>query len=319
MPKIIFHNQPKLSEHEVDREFNERRVALVPLIEDFVSSSNQFKDGEVEVTFSDKGVSSLVCFLKTASRKLVLKVPLSLTGIAGEALFLKAWEKVGVKVPHVFSEGMLGNHNYLLIEYIDAPMLAGLNSHEEMIEKGIYLEMGQTLRLMHEPKGQGWGKVVSGRGEYDNFTDWLGAGDTLKRIEYVKDNQLLGSEHGSLEKAFALLMDYVGPGIESSYCHLDFGCNNIFATQPITVFDPNPQFSHGVIDVGRTIVNHLALGIFPQPFVDGYFNGEVYDKQVLQASILFSALIKLPYQHKRHKTEFIQNIQKYLRENSSLL
>lgn len=316
MTQVTFLNQPKLSEHEVDREFNERRLALVPLIESFILSSDQFKGDEVSVSFSHKGVSSLVCILETDGKKFVLKMPLSLIKNDSEPLFLQAWEKVGVKVPHVFAEGMLGNHSYTLMEYIDAPLLGDVYSHEDKIAKGIYLEMGKTLRMMHEPRGKGWGQVFAGRGEYDNFADYLKAEDILKRIQYVRDNQLLGEEHGSLDKAFVVLVDHVGPGIESSYCHLDFGCNNIFATQSITVFDPNPQFSHGIIDVGRTIVNHLALGIFPQQFVDGYFGGELYDKKVFQASVLFNALIKLPYQHKRKRTEFIKNIQKYLVENS---
>ena len=36
--KIIFLNQPKLSEHEVEAQFNERRLDLLPHVENFISS-----------------------------------------------------------------------------------------------------------------------------------------------------------------------------------------------------------------------------------------------------------------------------------------
>jgi hypothetical protein len=37
--EVIFTNQPKLSKHEEDKTFNERRTNLVPQIKEFVSTS----------------------------------------------------------------------------------------------------------------------------------------------------------------------------------------------------------------------------------------------------------------------------------------
>src|SRR3989344_7939285 len=121
---IIFKNEPKLSEHEVDSKFNERRITLIPFVKDFISNHDLFKDKGVSVTFAQKGISSLVCIIESLNEKLVLKIHLSVSHSLGEGQFLKVWEQAGVKVPHVIEDGMLNGHAYTLMQYIDAPMLS---------------------------------------------------------------------------------------------------------------------------------------------------------------------------------------------------
>ena len=153
---ITFHNEPKLSEHEVDRNFNERRLALVPLIRDFISANDRFKGREVGVTFAEKGVSSLIAIIETPAEKMVLKIPLSNGFAEGEAQFLGVWEQAGVKVPHVFEAGVLGERSYTLMGYVDAPVLADAYSHDERLEKNIYEEMGQTIQEIRADGRCGW-------------------------------------------------------------------------------------------------------------------------------------------------------------------
>lgn len=316
---IVFKNEPKLSEHEVDKSFNERRINLIPHVKDFISNHDLFKDKEISITFAQKGIGSLVCIIESSKEKLVLKIHLSLSHSLGEGRFLKEWEQAGVTVPHVIQDGMISGHAYTLMKYIDAPILSAAYNNEELIKNGTYFEMGQTLSAMHSPKIEGYGRVVDGRAEFTEFKDWINSEDMQKRYQYVNENMLLGEEHGSLAAAIEILTEHANSEKKSSYCHDDFGASNIFATHPITVFDPNPRFNNGYIDLGRTLYNHIAKGVFPKQLVDGYFENKPYNEKVLHASVLISSYFKFPYAHKTERLKIMQNIQEYLIENKHLL
>jgi len=318
---IVFKNKPKLSEHEADGKFNERRITLVPQVEKYISSNERFKGIETSVTFAHEGVSSLICIIETPNEKLVLKVHLSILRNMDEGQFLSVWGQAGVSVPHVIEEGMLNGHAYVLMDYIDALILGEKFSQEELIEKNLYFEMGAVLHAMHEPKGEGYGRIIDGKAEFSNFKDWLESENMQNRFKYVKDNKVLGEEHGSLSLACKILLEYVGDK-KSSYCHFDFGSLNIFATNPITIFDPNPQFNNGYIDLGYSAVVHIARnGTFPQQMVDGYFagNNKPYNEKVLQASIIINTCMKFSYWHKINKLKSIKNVQEYLIETKHIL
>lgn len=321
-PKIIFKNKPKLSENadnEVQVRFNERRASLISPIEEFISKHERFQGKEISVTFSQEGASSLVLILESLDEKLVLKVSLSVTNSFGEAKFLQVWEEVGVKVPKIFESGYITDHPYILMEFIDAPLLSTLYTHEERLARGVYEEMGKTLRLMHEPKARGFGRVtVDGQAEYDNFSDWLFSESIQKKIDLAREYGLLNKEHGSSELALDVLKTFVGDKKESSYCHDDFG-GNIFATKPLTVFDPNPMFNDPYLDIGRTIANHVAQGVFPHGFLEGYFAGEAYNERALHAAVFLNIVMKLPYQLKNKRSELVRNAQNYLVENRKFL
>ena len=80
-PSLInFKNQPKLTGDEVDKNRDELRLALVTQIEDFLSTDELFKNKEVTVTLSERGISSLVCFIEAEGIKYVLKMPLNYFG-----------------------------------------------------------------------------------------------------------------------------------------------------------------------------------------------------------------------------------------------
>ncbi len=316
---IVFKNEPKLSENEADSKFNERRIALIPQVEQFISSNKRFKGKETSISFAHEGVSSLICIIETQDEKLVLKIHLSILRSTDEGQFLSVWEQAGVSVPHVLEEGMLNGHAYVLMDYIDAPLLGEKYSKEKLIDNGLRSEMGSTLRKMHEPKGEGYGHLIDGKGEFSSFKDWLASENMQNRFKYVKDNGVLGEEHGSLPLACKILLEYIGDK-KSSYCHFDFGSKNIFATNPITVFDPNPELNNGYLDLGRSVVIGLAHGgVFPNQLVDGYFADESCNEKVLQASILINSYYKFNYWHKINKLKAIKNVQDYLLRTKDLL
>ena len=256
---ITFTNEPKLSPHEVDRSRNESRITIVAGLTDFVENNTHFKGKDVCVTFAQDGVSSLVMILDARGEKYVLKTPL-ITGRGDlEPLFLRTWEAVGVLVPHIFEEGKLGEYPYALMNYIDAPLLKNLyGSREALLEKGMYKEMGRVMQRMHVPRAYGYGIPREGKVEYNTFGEWLSDGYLDNRIAYGKENGLFQNMQLP-HKAVELLKGAYGNETKSAYCHNDFDACNIFGTEPITVFDPNPSFNHPYLDLGTAITTGTSL------------------------------------------------------------
>ncbi len=320
--KVTFVNEPKLMIHERDRESNEKRLALVPQIQEFVSNHPLFKDKNNQITFFHKGVSSLVSLIESGKEKSVLKISLIYKNNSSEGKFLSEWEKVGVTVPHVIEEGLFGEHPYVLMKYIDAPSLGEKYSPEEMIDKKIFLQMGQTLRKMHNSKADGFGSIVDGKPQYPDFETWVNKyikGSRFQgKIKFSKDNNLLSDEeHGSLDEAINILKDFVEKDPQSTYCHDDFSSGNIFATEPLTVFDPNPTLNHPYLDLGRSIViapnSKVEFGEADKQILDGYFAGENFDRKALQASILLNAYMKFRYWHSVAGHQRIAKVQEFLK------
>ncbi len=323
--KIIFTNAPKLSEHEVDQKFNDRRKKLIPLIEDFLSQHALFKDKEVNVTFLHAGVSSLVSIIETLDKKLILKIPLAIPSSRLEGAFLNAWESAGVKVPHVFEEGPIGEHFYILMEYIDSVTVGVKHNATVKLDKNIYYDLGKLLRKMHEVKSEGYSNIVNkiSEPEYLSIAEWLKGDSSMQiQIEYVKEHQLLDDKkHGSIEEVFKILITGIGESKESVYCHNDFGGGNVFATEPLTVFDPWPCFHHPFMDITRSmiLISKEGVGKVGQQFLDGYFGNEKYDKKLFHAFLILNIVVKLPYMHKTKGLEKIEGLQNYLERTRYLL
>ncbi len=323
-PKITCTNEPKLSDQEADKEFNERRLSLVPHAKEFISNHKLFRHENVNITFATLGISSLISIIAVRSEKLVLKIPLSKDYSPGESQFLNAWENAGVSVPHVIETGDIDHQEYTLMKYVDAPVLSEKYSKKELLEKGIYSEMGKTLRQMHTPVAEGYGDVIDGHAEFSTFKEWIDSEDMQHRVAYVLEHELLGEQHGTFEEIREVLIQHVQTHPESSYCHDDFGTANIFATEPITVFDPNPRFNNGYIDLGRSLMIHIANGGTDESkaqWFKGYFGETPYDEKVVHAAIALATYMKFVYWHKviSKRTEMIDRAQTYLKENRHLL
>lgn len=319
IPKIHFKNSPKLSEHEKDQRDNEKRLLLVPIIEQYLANPERFQGKEMSVNFSETGVSSLVALLETPEEKLVLKIPLASTPIENEGHFLQTWEEYGVSVPHIVEEGDLEGHRYTLMEYIEAPTLSTSHTYSELVEEKKFVDIGQTLRKMHSPQTEGYGRVLNGQAEYATFADWLQGTDIQNKITYTRENKLLGEHEEFLPTAYSLLTNHADTQQHSTLCHNDLAAYNIFDTEPITVFDPDPRLNNGYIDLGRSIVIALAHSGLPetaQQIIEGYFGTEPYDKEVLKASILLNCCIKFPRWHSR---ENLNNIEKFKQRQQHVL
>ena len=314
---ITFKNEPKLSEHEVDRDANERRLMLVSEIERFLRSDELFAGKDVRVEFSHGGVSSLLSFVEAGEDKYVLKIPLN-PASEGEAAFLKEWESLGVRVPHVYREGRIADNPYILMQYIDAPTLEK-KINEGLATENAFLEMGKTLARMHLAKTKEYGRIVQGRPEHATFEDWI-RHRLENRIKKAREYDVLNEDHGSLDKAIDVLVSYVEKQQGSSYCHGDFTADNVLTTEPLTVIDPNPSYNDGIIDLGLTIVREVAKGHKADEIVRGYFDGtENFDVRVLQAAVIVGFYGMRPYWHERNRAKKIRDTQKYLVERAHLL
>lgn len=321
---VTFLNQPKLSLHEIDKQSNERRIALISHVESFLTQHPLFKDKNVQVTFPSVGSASFTCIILTSEIKRVLKIPLSSHSFyEREGYFLNAWERVGVKVPHVIEEGRIDNSYYLLMEFINAKTLPEEYKKRAMIREEIFVKMGSTLRMMHYAKSEGFGVVKDGKGLYSKFSDWLDY-EITRKASYADEKRFLDdNKHGDFQTAVRVINDFVGNSIESCYCHNDFAYQNIFATDPLTVFDPIPIFGHPYMDLARAIVIALGRGISDEAseqLIKGYSRNDLaVDRSALQAAIILQSYIKFGYWSKTGKEQGIKDVLVYLEKTKNLL
>ncbi len=311
---IIFNNEPRLSEHEADKELNTKRLELVPVVRDFISTHERFQGQSVTVTFNNTGIASLVSIIETPNDKTVLKIPLD-PKCEGEALFLKAWNELGVTVPKVINDGLIAGNHYILMDYIQAEILRDSNTYEQLVKKGTFTEMGRILRRMHMPRAEGFGRITNGKAKYVEFRDWLESDYIAKNIRYVRENGVLSDEHGSIQTAFETLLSHMRGSATSTYCHNDFFPNNIFDTDPLTIFDPDPSLNDGYIDLGRSIIMAVGYGGLPEAgtqLTKGYFDDESFDQSTLRSAILLNSHLKVARWHKVKNFKNITNIQRYL-------
>ena len=317
-PHIVLRNEPKLSEDEADADLNEMRLEFVSHIKDFVATSDHFNDEEeVGIEFAHKGVGSVIAIIDTSTDKWVLKIPRSKRFSAGEGQFLQVWEESGVAVPHVIDTGELYGSSYTLMQFIDAPTLDTRYTYEELITNGTFTEMGKTLRLMHATPASGYGFVVDGKPEFETVEEWLAGDDMKKRFDYIEKHNIFEGIEDELAKALQVIIGHAKE-TDTTYCHDDFGQANIFATEPLTVFDPNPRFNSGYSDLGKVKFFNIAFNGSPEALkqlLDGYFGEDVCDDRVLNAYTLISFVYKCPYWQKKGRDKELQKAKDYFSEN----
>jgi aminoglycoside phosphotransferase (APT) family kinase protein len=320
---VRFLNEPKLSTYDVDSENNQRRLALVGPVGRFVQSHPLFVGREVCVSFATTGVSSLVAILQAGDEKAVLKIPLGGNPPESEARFLRAWADAGVAVPHVLETGTLAERPYLLMRHIDAPLLVKRGA-DSLVGDGSFREMGRTLRQMHTPAASGYGRVRDGAPEHSSFREWVAASDFRRKVEKIRVEGLLDSSaHGRIEDAVELLAARCESDPRVSYCHNDLSPANIFDTQPMTVFDPDPIIGHGFIDLGRAMIISVSLeptGEAVDELAAGYYGpGEGVDAHTHHASLLFNAYRKFSYWSMTGQELRMQRVRSYLAAAKSAL
>lgn len=318
-PNVILRNAPKLSEHEVDNDLNKMRTEFVPYIQDFVTTHDLFKnEPEVGIEFAHQGVSSIIAIIDSSSSadKWVLKIHRSKKHPAGEGLFFTVWEEAGVSVPHILETGEINGLPYTLMNFVDAPTLDTAYSREELLDKGAFIEMGKILRLMHSVDADGYGSVVDEKPEFKNVEDWLEGEDIKKRFDYIREHGLLNGLEDTLQKSIGVIKRH-GKNNRSTYCHTDFLPANMFATNPITIFDSIPKFNSGYYDLGRIkfeqIADNNATETFEQ-LLKGYFVEKECDDEVLMAYTFLAFCMKARYWHQTRRVDRLETVRQYFIE-----
>lgn len=318
-PMVVFRNEPRISEHEVDQPFNEMKKEFIPYIKEFVTGHNLFKnEDEVGITFAHKGVSSIITIIDTASNKWVLKIPRSKELSAGEGQFFTVWEQAGVSVPHVLETGEMHGLPYTLMDFVDAPTIDTAYSQEELLDKKMFAEMGQILRVMHSVNADGYGSVVDEKPEFKTVEEWFASKDMRMRFDYIEEHGLLKGFEGILQKSIQAIKDYAKTH-QSTYCHADFGTANMFATHPITIFDSNPKFNSGYYDLGRIKFGQIAAKNTPEVFeqiLSGYFESEECNDEILMAYTFLAFCMKAWYWHQTGKVEQLETAKQYFIKNN---
>ncbi len=315
---INFLNQPTLSSHEIYNSSNERRISLIPHIETLLKQHQFFKDKEISVFFPSVGSASLVCILDVSSTKKVLKIPLSSKSFYEyEGAFLLAWESVGVQTPRVLEEGTIDGSYYLLMDFVDAKTIQETYKKGEVIRKEIFVKIGNTLHQMHTAKAEGFGSIKDGKGRYKLFSEWLDDEIKSRRpgIDEVGDD---------FARAVDTINRFVGTSSESSYCHNDFAYQNIFATEPLTVFDPIPVLNHPYMDLASAIVKAIGRGISDEAgeqLIRGYTSVDSIplNRSALQAAIIIQSHILFTIWSHTGKEQGIKDVQNYLDKTKGFL
>lgn len=291
---------------------------IVSWIPSYLLSSNLFQDKSITVDFLEGGVSSISCLIDCEDKKYVLKIQTSLRSRAGEALFLKKWDDIGVRTPMIFDHGTVFEKPYLLLDYIDGQVFSRKYSSEDLIKKEIFVLLGETLARMHSLVTEGYGNITEGRGQFKTMYEWYMSKDIQDEIEYaIKHSSLAGpSVIGCIED----FISYIDKEYVTTYCHNDFSVSNVFATEPLIVIDPTPIVHHPLFDVARSIVIMANLDInmtsSRQQFIDGYKKYHSIDESRLEAAILLQSLLKFSYWHRNGKTVPIQKLSSFLNLNS---
>lgn len=317
-PNVIIRNEPKLLESEGDKDLNQMRTEFVPHIQNFVIEHDLFKhEAEVGIEFAHTGISSVIAIIDTPAGKWVLKIPRNKTHTAGEAQFFAVWESAGATVPRILETGELKDFPYTLMEYIDAPTLDSEYTTEELASKGLFTEMGKILRRMHAERVTGYGHVVDGKPEFATVEAWLAGDDMKKRFDYIAEHNLLEGIEAELPKALGVITQHAKTEA-STYCHDDFFPANMFATNPITIFDPQPRFNSGYYDLGRITLVNIAFKNSEESLkqlLDGYFGEEACDKQVLNAYTFLAFCIRCRYWHQSGRAEELTRVKEYFSKN----
>lgn len=282
----------------------ERNEQFAQVAAAFIADDPRFNGQHIRVRFPQQGSTSFIAIFETAEGEMVWKLPSKVEYHKGEGMAFDAWEAEGVSVPHVFESGTYQGHAYLLMKYIDKKPLNETKTRDERLALGKYREMGEMLRKMHQSSGEGFGLVMEhGKGKFGTFAEWLDSDKMRSDIAKVVELGYLDAE--TIEKARTILAAYAAENPHVAFCHMDFSPQNVFDTEPLTVFDPGAELNHPIIDVGKAVICNMQEGDEAiAQLLEGYQKGSneeigippaPLDPKVLHAAVIISGLRKLTF------------------------
>ena len=210
---------------------------------------------DISVTIEQRidRAKAVVYIISRHGEKEVLRLSVSpLYSVQNIAAAYRAWEQIGIPVPHAKAEGGQGSIEYLLMEYMaDSPFTFDVSLD---VQVKVASRMGSLLARMREVRLEGFGHLdENGQGELESWSelvksyyshDWITAKGYLTVVESLAIRRIKDS-------AFAL--------DSSVLLHGDYKLKNVFVAEngDITaVTDPKPLAGDPLWDFA--LFNHFV-------------------------------------------------------------
>jgi fructosamine-3-kinase len=319
--KIIFSNLPK-----IDPKIQDNISFIIDAkkkIFEICEKHSELFGSNITITYFNKGVSSLVVRIHTeAKESYVLKI--SRNNYAElEATIFERWSAIGVSVPKTFANGQIGIYSYVIMEHINSSTLGEQIIKNRFIAPQISKNIGKTLARIHQIKTKGFGSLssINLAGLYkhykDEFANYFISNNIINHLlnsNLVNDKWIieLNLAKRTIENLEMHTDNY------STIGHMDFSPFNLFSTDPITVFDPDPSACFPIIDLAQTLISsiraHGYLPIHLRNIILSYEkeSGRQVDMELLKAACLIQGLRKLNHLIINDRNDAIQKILPFL-------
>lgn len=287
------------------------------------------KIDEVKV-FAD-GETSVVFLVKSPELTYVAKLTRHPETVEREAVFFEKWAEQGVRIPRVLALHTTNDQipvSIVSLEYIDAPILSRFLNTEQRVKKGVAREMGRTLASMHRAKGEGFGFPIPEnrtKGNFVTFKEEFENTFLKRRANWLKEQGVITDQDlSSTQTAIEIIEKDLRSGIKPSLVHDDFRPYNIFASEPITVFDPNPRITHPFMCLALTLIkSEVESGTFGKQerdeILSGYSEITKVNNHVLSAAIVLRGLRTLNTWKRKDKEEKVSTLLELVRKHQQLI
>ena len=229
---------------------------------EILSSDELFKEKDIDVTYFQQGVGSIVAKVELEEDIYVIKMTESLNRTRAEIESYKAMTDSGIKVPKLFSEGYVDGYPYFVIEYFDQGTLADKLDKGEMTARQVGEIKSQVFVDTKKILGKGFGWTIKYENGFlkGNFADidifmtkWFGGEKEIQVVREHFPDVDWKSKFNEYKKA--IIED--NKGNESRFGSYDFQTAHFFASEPPAFFDVNPRLELEYFD--------LAFHIMPYP------------------------------------------------------
>lgn len=224
-----------------------------------------------------------------------------------EAKAFEIWSKHWVKTPKIYQESMIDFNNkkipYILMEYIQPTRKLTEKNGEK-----IAYEIGENIGKIAKSKGKwfGWIKKIerdTAVGEYDRMEDYYDGLERRITKNLTEKNLIEEKERTKFHKAIQTIKKDFTLGTKASLNHEDIRFDNIFLTEPITIFDPNVRLDHPLMDLATTeyylymksTISWEQKNILKKNLWEGYEKiiGKKIDKNIFNACLTIKIMQKI--------------------------
>ena len=224
-----------------------------------------------------------------------------------EAKSFEIWNTYWIKTPKIYQDSIIDFNNnkipYIIMEYIQPT-----RKRTEDNEQQIIYEIGENIGKIAKSWGKwfGWIKKIEENtaiGEYETKEQYY---DKLERkiIKNLTEKNLIGEKETiKFHKAIQTIKNDFDRGTKASLNHEDIQFDNIFLTEPITIFDPNVKLDHPLMDLATTeyylymksIISSKKTNIWESKLWSGYEKiiGKKINKNIFNACLIIKIMQKI--------------------------